>query len=91
MASKKTGPEAERQRLWQDLPQVPRDTPDKRMLRYGVGGALLAEDDCDGLAERLDVDSARSYGAPYILAESMSRRTAEIFARAFGRALVVEL
>jgi oligoribonuclease len=30
------------------------EQPNTRTLRYGAGGALLAEDDCDGLAEPLD-------------------------------------
>lgn len=58
--------------------------------RYGMGGALLADEPFEGLTEELTGQTAVDYGARYMVAESMSLSAAQGIARAFGVGLRVE-
>lgn len=57
--------------------------------RYGMG-ALLADEPFEGLTEELTGETAKDYGARYMIAESMSLGAAQAIARAFGATLSVE-
>jgi len=50
---------------------------------YGPGGALMTNAPVPGCSmTKLDDDMAKFYGGPYMIAESMSKRTARTIARA---------
>lgn len=57
-------------------------------FRYGAGGALVCDEEIDGVTQKLDDDAARYYGAMFMVGESMqlgaARRIAELLGGSFA-------
>jgi hypothetical protein len=53
-------------------------------FRYGVGGALVCDEEIPGITQTLDDNCCAAYGGRFFIAESMNRKAAEEIAKHFG-------
>lgn len=56
----------------------------KGTMMRGPGGALVCDREIEGVTQKLDADSARFYGGPYMLAETVTLGAARVIAAAMG-------
>jgi hypothetical protein len=56
-------------------------------FNYGRGGALVCDEEIEGVTQRLDDQSAEYYGGRYMVGESMSASAARRIAELLGGSL----
>ena len=58
-------------------------------FRYGPGGALLCDEEIEGITQRLDDQAAGYYGGRYMVGESMTVGAATRIAELLGGSIAI--